>query len=257
MTTSDAQIGRAQLTPAELRGFIQQGVVIRRRAVSRQLLDAAAEQIRRVRDHGEEAGQLAVLTQTTFAPALRSDPTLLALYYDSPLHALASSLVSPDLLQPVTTVQVQIRLPGTTQPRKEMHLDGVACPHLDVQELRTFTLLAGVLLTEVVDIDGGALRYLPGAHVEMAEWFRSGWQLGDSDQVPLSLSERKGRAFLGDPGDAILMHHLVPHAVGWNLGSTERVMVYFRLKHEKHQNHLLAALRDPWLEFPGLSPESR
>jgi ectoine hydroxylase-related dioxygenase (phytanoyl-CoA dioxygenase family) len=153
-------------------------------------------------------------------------------------------------------VQIQIRVPEadlvTIQPEKAMHVDGVACPHLDPDELRTFSLLVGVALSDVGDPAGGALRYVPGGHLRMSEWFRSEWSLGITDQVPPQIDAEGGVPFLGVPGDVLLMHHLVPHAVGRNHTLAPRIMAYFRVSHVDHADRRLDALRDPWLDYPAL-----
>jgi L-threonylcarbamoyladenylate synthase len=160
-------------------------------------------------------------------------------------------------IAPVTTAQVQIRVPETdlavAQPVKAMHVDGVACPHLDPAELRTFSLLVGIPLSDVTDPQAGALRYLPGGHLSMARWFDSQWSLGMTDQVPQVIDAQTGIPFLCNVGDVLLMHHLVPHAVGLNHSATPRVMVYYRLSHPDHASRRLAALRDPWLDYPPLA----
>ncbi|MFF5808882.1 hypothetical protein [Streptomyces sp. NPDC012746] len=39
-------------------------------------------------------------------------------------------------------------------------MDGVGCPHLDPAELRTFSLLVGVVLSPITRPDAGALHYV-------------------------------------------------------------------------------------------------
>jgi hypothetical protein len=245
-----------ELSSEERRQFVRDGFMIRRGCVSADLLESAKRKIEGWYGSSLDEKSIQEYTNRTFAPALGSDPDLLNVYEASGLSALAGALVSPDVLQPVSTVQIQIRIPeadkGTAQPRKAMHVDGVACPHLDARELRTFTMLVGVLLTEVRDISAGALQFVPGAHQEMSEWFRDTWTPGMGEQVPQEVEARASVPFLGKPGDAILLHHLVPHGVGPNTSSSPRIMLYFRVKHERHEEQLLAALRDPWLEFPAL-----
>ncbi|PMR62094.1 hypothetical protein C1A38_06210, partial [Verrucosispora sp. ts21] len=50
---------------------------------------------------------------------------------------------------------------------------------------------------------------------------------------------------------------LVPHAVGRNMTAAPRIMAYFRVSHVNHASHRLAALRDPWLDFPPLAERVR
>jgi Phytanoyl-CoA dioxygenase (PhyH) len=244
-----------KLTVAHRNEFIKAGVLIRKSCVPLSMLEIIRNKINNWFQYSFDASRINEYTQTTFAPDLRSDESLLAIFNQSALKELASLLLSPARLQSVATGQVQIRLPDSEfplQPEKSMHVDGVSCPHLDPAELRTFTLLVGVIVTPVELSEAGALRYLPGAHHKMAKWFREEWTPASTDQVPKLVGAMEGIPFTGSPGDAIIMHHLIPHSVGINQTPTPRVMVYFRVKHEDHDRQKVAALKDPWLEFPGL-----
>ena len=101
------------------------------------------------------------------------------------------------------------------------------------------SLLVGVVLSDISDPAGGALRDVPGGHLTMAEWFRTEWSLGITDQVPPQVDAMTGTPLLGKPGDVLLMHHLVPHAVGRNFATTPRIMAYFRVSHPDHANRRL------------------
>jgi hypothetical protein len=246
----------AAVTAQERADFIRDGIIVRRGFVPSGLINQARS---RIDDwyHTEMCPDLVdSYTQRTFAPDLSGHPDLLALFHDSGVSDLVTSLIPA--VQPVSTTQIQIRVPDsettTAQPPKAMHVDGVACPHLDPAELRTFTLLAGVVLSEVSDPQSGALRFVPGGHHHMAKWFQSEWSMGMTEQVPPHIDSERGTPLLGQPGDVLLMHHLVPHAVGRNTSGTPRVMAYFRVSHARHADQRLEALRDPWLEYPTLRP---
>ncbi|MEE6260167.1 phytanoyl-CoA dioxygenase family protein [Plantactinospora sonchi] len=245
----------AAITPHEMAQFVREGIVIRRNFVDSELVDRARLLINGWYQGKMQSDLIESYTQRTFAPELGTHPDMLALFHESGIFNLVASLV-PET-QPVSTTQIQIRIPdaqGAAQSAKAMHVDGVACPHLDPAELRTFTLLVGVVLSEVTDRDSGALRYVPGGHLRMAEWFRSEWSAGMTDQVPPHIDDEEGTPLLGQPGDVLLMHHLVPHAVGRNTSMTPRVMAYFRVAHARHAHQRLEALRDPWLEYAPLQP---
>jgi len=243
---------------SERMDFIRNGAIVRRGAVSPAVASDAFEYIRTVYGNGTaDAEAISTYTNTTFVPALRSDAALLNLYDRSGLRELAESLLAPARAQLLSTLQVQIRLPFETQPPKALHIDGVACPHLPATELRTFTLLAGVLLTDLAMPDGGALHYATGGHVEMAKWFRAGWPPLANEQVPSHIAIRPTTPFVGRAGDVILLHHLVPHGVHANKTAHPRVMVYFRVKHERHDEYVIEALRDAWLEFPSIADAKR
>jgi hypothetical protein len=235
--------------------FTDDGLIIKRRFIPQDLVLRATDLINDWYRTDLDSARLVDYTQRTFAPNLSNHPDVLALFADSGVADLARELVGE--FTPVTTTQIQIRVPETQldrpQPVKAMHIDGVACPHLDPADLRTFSLLVGVPLSDITDPAGGALRYVPGGHHQMAEWFRTEWSLGITDQVPPHIDAETGTPLLGSPGDVLLMHHLVPHAVGRNNTEEPRVMAYFRVAHADHASHPLDALRDPWLDYPALT----
>ena len=249
----------ATLSPQEKTEFMRDGAIVRRGFVPAHLVDRARSIIDAWYRTEMEPGLIGSYTQRTFAPELGGHHDLLALFHESGVADLVTSLV--DDVQPVSTVQIQIRVPGSNagivQPDKAMHVDGVACPHLDPDELRTFSLLVGVVLSEINDPRAGALRYVPGGHLRMAEWFRTEWSMGLTDQVPPPIDAEHGTPLLGVPGDVLLMHHLVPHAVGGNTSAAPRVMAYFRISHTAHAGQRLQALRDPWLEYIPSRPDPR
>lgn len=243
------------LTIEDKHDFLRDGLIIKRDAVAAPLITRARALIDEWCREAMDPALIDQYTQRTFAPELGSHPDLLALFTRSGAAQLAAQLCGD--FQPVTTVQVQIRLPEraipTAQPAKAMHVDGVACPHLDPEELRTFSLLVGVVLSDISDPQDGALRFQPGVHLEMSRWFRDEWTSGITDQVPPEIDAQGGTPLLGKPGDLLLMHHLVPHAVGRNAGTEPRVMAYFRISHIHHAERRIQALQNPWLDYPPLS----
>ncbi|MFI7072553.1 phytanoyl-CoA dioxygenase [Micromonospora aurantiaca] len=247
------------LSTDDLSTFTNRGMVVKRNFVPAHLVDRATSLIADWYHTDLDPRRLAEFTQRTFAPHLGEHRDLLALFTESGVAGLAGELLGD--VAPVTTTQIQIRVPerdlGRAQPEKAMHVDGVACPHLDPAELRTFSLLVGVVLSDISDPTGGALHYVTGGHLRMAEWFRTQWSLGITAQVPQHIDLEQGTPLLGKPGDVLLMHHLVPHAVGRNLTAIPRIMAYFRVSHVSHASRRLAALRDPWLDFPPLTARVR
>ncbi|MFI6692957.1 hypothetical protein ACIBLA_14535 [Streptomyces sp. NPDC050433] len=128
-------------------------------------------------------------TERSFAPELEEHPDLLALYQRSDLAELAGDLLRPATPAPVTRVQIQIRLP-----------DGVQQP---VNGRRRSALRAR-------------------RHHRMADYFATDWVLGQPAQTPDDINAQDGTALTAEPGDVVVMHHLVPHRVGLNLSRTPR-----------------------------------
>ncbi|MDX3372465.1 phytanoyl-CoA dioxygenase family protein [Streptomyces sp. ME02-6987-2C] len=242
----------------EQRRFVDDGVLIRRGLVHGTVLSRARDLVSGWLTEAYDTARLTAYTERSFAPELEEHPDLLALYHRSGLAELAEDLLRPARIAPVTRAQIQIRLPhGAEQPVKRMHVDGVSCPHLDPSDLRTFTFILGVVLDGSATADAGALHYVPGGHHRMARYFATNWILGQPAQTPDDIDAQDGTAFTAEPGDVIVMHHLVPHRVGINTSSTPRVMAYFRIQHAQHPDLALAALSDPWLEYPALADLAR
>lgn len=243
------------LTAEDKTTFKRDGVLIRRGLVEDGQVTRASSLINTWYRERLSPEDIPAYSQRTFAPELGSHPDVLGLYAQTEAGELASDLLGD--VSPVTAAQIQIRVPEAdlpgVQPEKSMHVDGVSCPHLDPRELRTFSLLVGVVLSDISDARGGALHYLPGGHHTMARWFGNQWSLGITEQVPPAVESESGVSFLGSPGDVLLMHHLVPHSTGRNLTPGPRVMAYFRVSHPDHPRRPLKALRDPWLDYPRLA----
>ena len=182
------------MTPAEHADFVRHGVAIRRRFVDADRLEV----IRLLIDEADETkGNRSLIeaqTQTrqftgTRSSAIRGSSPCPTSQAFAPWRSRCCSRTSRNRSVPR---RCRFRLPGNEQPVKSMHVDGVSCPHLDPTELRTFTLLIGILVTDVESVDGGALRYVPGGHLEMAEWFRSHWTIGHGDQAPPGSPSKSG-----------------------------------------------------------------
>lgn len=230
------------------------GVTIIRGAVPEDVVDCARAAVLRSVRPTMTPSDIVAFTQRTFTPELACDARLLDLYRRNRARDFCERLVAPDSFSPVDRAQVQIRLPATglAQPPKQLHVDGLACPHLPGGTRNTFTLLVGVLLTPVWSVEDGALQVARGGHATMATWLRehSIQELPQHNQVP-SIAETLPRVTItGQPGDAVVLHHLTPHAAGANAGKSPRVMVYFRLRHCNHDALADRALTEPWLELP-------
>ncbi|MCX5418098.1 phytanoyl-CoA dioxygenase family protein [Streptomyces sp. NBC_00059] len=242
----------------ERRRFLDDGVLIRRGLVHGKVLSRARDLVSDWLAEAYDPARLTAYTERSFAPELEEHPDLLTVYQHSGLAELAGDLLRPARTAPVTRAQIQIRLPhGAQQPVKRMHVDGVSCPHLEPRDLRTFTFIVGVVLDGSATADAGALHYVPGGHHQMARFFATDWALGQPAQTPDDIDAQNGTAFTAEPGDVVVMHHLVPHQVGINTSSTPRVMAYFRVHHAQHTDLALRALSDPWLEYPALAALTR
>lgn len=202
--------------------------------------------------------QIESWTNRTFVPAIESDERLLDLFRRSALTAMSEQALAPYPVSTVERVQIQIRLaprndPSKRQPEKDWHCDGIACPHLPAGRLNTFQLLVGVLLTDLPYPSGGAVRFRVGGHRMMANIFRNNIAFLEGRQVPAEVLELPVEEMCGTAGDAIISHHMTPHAVGINETSTDRLMAYVRLRVVDHERIARVQLTDPWIRMPRLT----
>ncbi|CAO5186625.1 Phytanoyl-CoA dioxygenase family protein [Frankia sp. AiPs1] len=187
-----------------------------------------------------------------YFPTAAAAPSLGALLTGSGAFALAETLTGPGTLVPPWQVQVALNIPPFPHRPGMHHLDGVG-PDLPDGRPGTFTLLAGVLLTDQPDDDGGNLWVWPGTHLTHAEYFRTHGPdaliaAGGYPPIPLPEPEQiRGRA-----GDLLLAHYLLGHNIGGNTSARTRRAAYYRIKRHGHDARWPDVLRDPWLEYDGI-----
>lgn len=175
-------------------------------------------------------------------------PSLLALLTESPAWSYAESLTGPGTLEVPWQVQVALNIPPFAHRPGGHHIDGYP-PEPDGRP-GTFTLLAGVLMSDQLGENAGNLWVWPGTHLTHAEYFREHGPDAFFDAAgypPIQLPEPeqvRGRA-----GDLLLAHYLLGHNIGGNTSDTTRRAVYFRVKHVEHDPRWRELLQDPWGEY--------
>jgi Phytanoyl-CoA dioxygenase (PhyH) len=183
---------------------------------------------------------------------------LLDFYRESGIERLAAGLLRPDLLvrepyfaQLATTIPPWPHRPGGP------HVDGLTPAPPDGRP-GTFSLLAGVWLTDQSRPHQGNLWIWPGTHL------RFGAYLAERGADALSRVEemRPGPypdVELGDPvqatgpaGSVLFAHYLLAHNIGGHDGPVQagpRQTVYYRLEADGHRERWREAVTSPLLEF--------
>jgi ectoine hydroxylase-related dioxygenase (phytanoyl-CoA dioxygenase family) len=129
------------------------------------------------------------------------------------------------------------------------HVDGLAPPEDDGRP-GTFTLLAGVFLTDQTTEQMGNLWVWPGSHRAAARYFREHGADALIESVPYPPVELSApRQVTGRAGDLLLAHYLLGHNTGGNTSGVTREVVYFRLRREGHKGRWRESVRDASLEF--------
>jgi hypothetical protein len=191
----------------------------------------------------------------SFCPELQKTDVILDLFRNSAVSRAATSLVGSDGLERITTGQIALSFPSDEPPQKPYpHLDGMYTPDNGVPagSVLSFTMLAGIVLSDVTTPDAGNLVVWPGSHRVFEDYFRA--------RGPKSLLAGMPTVDLGRPepvlaraGDVVLSHYQLAHTGGPNASPHIRYAVYFRLKRKGHDRWKWECMTDVWREWPGLS----
>ncbi|MBA8930635.1 ectoine hydroxylase-related dioxygenase (phytanoyl-CoA dioxygenase family) [Kutzneria viridogrisea] len=185
--------------------------------------------------------------------------SLLDLYTETGIGKLADQLLRSDIpsTQP-RVAQVVVTVPPWPGhgPQRVPHFDG---PMLipGTWEPTSFSLLAGVWLTQHELSSSGNLLVWPGTHLRFGEYLaeRGADSIADTDAMhegPYPKIE------LGDPvpvtvaaGSVYFAHYLLAHEAGKFIDPTgdRRETVYYRLNAERHESNWRQAVTEPLSEF--------
>ncbi len=226
------------LDRGQLDEFAERGFLVLRQVVPPDVVAAASAAIDELDPPGAEVrGPHNYFLETARAPALA------ALLTGSPAFGLAGALAG-SLVRP-WQVQVALNIPPFPHRPGMHHLDGAG----PGDRPGTFTMLAGVLMSDQRGLDAGNLWVWPGTHLAHAEYCREhgpGAFLAAGGYPPIPLPEPE--QVTGEPGDLLLAHYLLGHNIGGNTSRTVRRAVYFRSKRAGHDPRWREFLQDPWLD---------
>jgi hypothetical protein len=237
--------------------FADQGYLVVPQVVPQPLIDAARREIRsRVAREPPAAGHVGPHHYFLMPPLPDS---LCSLLFDSPGLQAAECLIAPGRFEPPDHVQVALNFPPFVHRPGGPHLDGLT-PLDPSGQPGTFTLLAGVFLTDQMSENAGNLWVWPGSHRSAAAYFREqgpdairSLPIGPYPLVSLS----EPRQVVGRAGDLLLAHYLLGHNIGGNTSTVTREAVYFRLRREGHRSRWRDCIQDPLLEFESVAHHTR
>ena len=242
------------LTPEDLRRLVTDGWLRLPEAVPAATREAALGAINQSLGHGIDPRQVETYRARSFCPELQTRPVITDLLYRSRAWPAAESLLGEGRIEPVKTGQIALAFPTTSAAgRLHPHLDGMYTPANGVPRGRilSFSMLVGVMLSDVPAASTGTLFVWPGSHRLYETYFRQ--------RGPRSLLDGMPDVSLPDPvpvtgraGDVVLCHYQLGHTAGPNTSPHVRYVVYFRLKHVDHDRRRWECLTDLWREWPGV-----
>jgi Phytanoyl-CoA dioxygenase (PhyH) len=234
------------LSDAQIREFAERGYIVVPQVVPGDLLDEAAQRIDEVAAADppaeDERGPHFYFLET------KDEPALIAPLTGSPAFGLAEDLAGRGTLDVPWQVQVALNLPPYSHRPGGPHIDAAHAEPADEPIRGTFTLLAGILMTDQLTENAGNLWVWPGTHLTHAAYFREHGPRMFCAYPPIDLPEPE--QITGRAGDLLLAHYLLGHNIGGNYESDQtRRALYFRLSTTDHASHRSEFLQDAWLDY--------
>lgn len=234
------------LSRGQVEEFAERGFVVLPGVVPREVVQAAARAI----DHliEREPPGAEVWGPYNYFRSAGETPDVAALLTGSPAFGLAEALTGAGTLEVPGQVQVALNIPPFPHRPGMHHIDGFP-PEPDGRP-GTFTMLAGVLMSDQRGPDAGNLWVWPGTHLTHAAYFREHgpdafFAAGGYPPIRLPGPEQ----VTGEPGDLLLAHYLLGHNIGGNTSPAVRRAVYYRIKRTGHDLRWREFLTDPWLDY--------
>lgn len=228
-------------------------------AVPRAVVDRAKRAINASLGKGLDPQRIESYRARSFCPELQAEAVVTDLLYGGAAWEVAQSLIGAGRVKRPATGQIALSFPETSPDAHiHPHLDGMYTPSNGVPrgEILSFTLLVGVMLSDVEGPESGNLVVWPGTHHLYEEYFRRQGPrslLGGMPDVPLP----EPVSLTGRTGDVVLCHYQLAHATGPNASPHIRYAVYFRLEHVDHGRQKWECLTDVWREWPGIASGQR
>ena len=244
------------LTADDLRRFATDGYLVVPDVVPETLLRPAdAEVDELIDDEAPDEGDGGPGQSAWFLPRSRL-PRCERVLRRSPALETAEELVRPHALDfAFDHIQIAITVPPWSHIPGGPHIDGHG-PGQDPPA--SFTLLAGVLLTDQHDQQSGNLWVWPGSHLDHQRLFHERGtkvlhQTGGHSTLldpPARLQSPVG--ITGRRGDLLLAHFLLGHNKGGNTASQVRRTIYYRLAVPGHPDRWEQTFLDAWTEYPSV-----
>ncbi len=250
----------SNLTEAQKRRFVRDGFLHVPDVVPPRLVARARRAINHSLGAGIDASQLTRFSNQSFCTELQNDARLVRLATTPAVWAHVRDLLGDRRTVRPKGCQIALRFPlpeGTPRRVAGAHIDGYHTPHNGVPDdgvVRNFTLLLGVMLSDVPAPFSGNFTAWPGTHRRMERHFREhGVHCLQGGAVePLGLRLPKPAPVTGKAGDMVLAHYQVAHTASPNLSSDIRYMCFFRLAVRGLANHRVESMLDIWRDWNGL-----
>lgn len=243
-----------EITGLQKQALSQDGYLVLPGLVPEKLTNVALRAINHSVGTGMDPKDVPTFRANSYCPELRNSPPIIDLLHKTPLWKIAESLVGRGKLRLAGPPQIALRFPAMETPGElHPHLDGMYSPNNRVRKgtIQSFTMLAGVFLSNIPNNFWGNFCVWPGTHRLFAEYFQAnGTESLLNGLPPIEMPEPQ--QILAQTGDGLICHYQLAHTVVLNVSPYVRYAIFFRLVHKDHESRKKEALINPWLEWPGI-----
>lgn len=243
-----------QMTRTQKQAIRDQGYVVVPGVVPRVMVDAAVRAINHSVGEGMPADQIRTMRARSYCRELQGDPVITDLFSATPARAMAESVIGAGKLKPVGGGQIALRFPSLGDPTPPRgHLDGMHSPDNGVPEgtISNFTMLVGVLLSDLTEPYAGNFTVWPGTHRIYERFFREhGPDALLNGMPPVETGEP--HQITGPAGTVVFCHYQMKHGAAPNVSPHTRYAIFFRLNHVDHNGYRPESMTDIWLEWEGM-----
>lgn len=195
------------------------------------LIEAARAKIdENLAAHYDES-KLVEYNNRSWCPELRAAPEILELLNNDAVLSILDTALGKHSYE-ASEAQIAIRKAhNAPAPAKPVpHIDGIPTPHNGVEgtELKSFTALVGIFLTEVPVEFAGNFTVWPGSHTLLEKHFAERGKIALEQGMP-NIALGNPVQLLCKPGDVVFCHYELAHAAAVNTSDNDRIAIFFRL----------------------------
>ncbi len=247
-----------RLTNVQKQSIIENGFVHIPGVVPQVMVDKALQAINHSVGEGIDKEDVITMRSRSYCTELQREPVIMDLLDKTPAWSLAESAIGEGKVKQPSAGQIALRFPSFVDPPPAPgpHLDGMHTPHNGVPkgEIRNFTMLVGIALSDVPQPYAGNFTLWPRTHTLFQKYFQEHGPESLLDGMP-DVELPEPQQLIAKAGDVMLVHYEVAHGAAINVSPHTRYAIYFRLKHIDHDERKWETMTDIWLDWEGLATQ--
>jgi len=243
-----------ELELEQKRRMLDDGYITAPGLVPRPLLDEALREINHRLGLGRTQAMDAYADSRDYWTDDTDAPALMDLLMKSPLWNLAQAGVGAGKLQLPASTQIALRFPSVNNSHggPASHIDGFYSPNA-AKSISRFTMLVGVMLSDVPEKYMGNFTAFPGTHRTIAEYIKANGTKPLRAGLAGKIDLPEAVQLTGKAGDAFVCHYQLAHDKEQNLSPFIRYAAYWRLWHVDAEQRQPEGLTDIWMEWPAIA----